>query len=553
MKAMKFAVVFVIVAMAATACAPAAPPAPQVVKETVVVKEEVPVEVTKIVEVAGTPQVKTEIVTATPAPVKEPDKIKIMSPCGAETVADWNYDPILQAVEQATNTDIEMVTVDWGAFIDQINAGAASGAVPDIIGVVDPNLRSTLEKWVADGVIAPFEGAVAEAAPNVLAEYADNPLLNELKINGKIYLQPVGWDKGIFPNMGLLHVRKDLLDKYGMQPPDTFDDYFKYLKTCQEQKDGTGVVFSGTGGVGPAINAFVGTYGAPMRGWVKKDGGYEFWAIQPGVKEGLLLFRKMIEQGLVDPASWELSGDDARAKYVSGEACSYIFNGGGHIGRIQNDMLLVNDKFQEWMLPAPDAGAGSRGYTSEEMFWGTSQIGGMKNNNPEAAARVINYLTSDEGYQLTAAGIEGRDYEVVDGQIKLLAQRAKDGFPTEAGDTGFHPLATCIVSWVPMKWQNWQLLYGKDEAFVKWYEQMMANQGQYQVPAYGTIVTSPKWTDFQPTANDLINTAFVEIVQAKSDDAAGKRYDQFVQDWLSSGGTDAQAEMSQLLTDLYAQ
>lgn len=546
---MKIVVLLVLLSMALSACA--APAAQQVIKETVEVKVEVPVEVTKIVEVEGTPQTITEVVTTTPAPVIAPDKISIMSPCGAETVADWNFDPILQVVEQATNTDIEFTTVDWGAFVDQVNAGAASGQAPDIIGIVGPDQRSTLEQWAADGVIAPFEGAVADAAPNVLAQYESNPQLNDIKINGKIYLQPVGWEQGVFPNMGLLHVRKDLLDKYGMEPPDTFDQYFEYLSTCQKEGDGTGVVFAGSGGVGPALNAFVGAYGAPMRGWVKTDDGFKHWLLAPGVKEGLLLFRRMVADGLVDPASWELDGDAARAKYVSGEACSYIFNGGGHIGRIQNDMLLVNEKFQEWMLPALDAGAGSRGYTSEEMFWGTSQLGGLEGNNPEAAARVLNYLISDEGYQLTAVGIEGRDYEVVDGEITLLDQRTKDGFPTEAGDTGFHPLATCIVSWVPMKWQDWQLLYGKDQAFKDWYALQTENQGKYQIPTWGTLVTSPKWTEFQATSNDLVNIGVNEIVQARDDSTASERYDRLVEEWLAAGGADAQAEMSDVLSQLY--
>ncbi len=138
---------------------------------------------------------------------------------------------------------------------------------------------------------------------------------------------------------------------------------------------------------------------------------------------------------------WEMDGDKARTAYVSGSACSFIFNGGGHIGRIQNDMTLVDPGFQELLLPALDAGKGSRGYMSEPMFWGTTQIAGMKNNNPVAAARVLNYLTSPEGLKLTAIGIEGRDYEMKDGEIALLDQRTKDGFPTEAGDTGAHPLA----------------------------------------------------------------------------------------------------------------
>ncbi len=536
----KTMVVLLLVGLALAACGPQKTPTPQTVEVPV------EVEVTRIVE--GTPE--TVVVTATPVPQVAPDKVTIWTPCGAETVADWNYDPILQAVEQATNTDIEIVSVDWGGFVDQVNAGAASGQVPDIIGIIGPDQRGTLEKWAAEGVIAPFEGEVAAAAPNVLAEYEADPSLVEMMIDGKIYFQPVGWGVGTYPNMGLLHVRKDLLDKYGMQPPDTFDEYFAYLRRCQQEGDGTGVVFAGLGGVGPAINAFVGAYGAPMRGWVKVGDGYEYWAIQPGVEQGLMLFRRMVAEGLVDPASWEMGGDEARAAYVSGQACSYIFNGGGHIGRIQNDMALVDPGFQEWLLPAPDAG-GSRGYTSEEMFWGTSQLGGLPNNNPVAAARVINYLISEEGYRLTAVGIEGRDYEVVDGEIVLLPQRTKDGFPTEAGDTGAHPLATCIVSWVPQEWQNWQLLYGKDQAYKAWFEQMWENQGKYQIPTYGLLSTSPKWNQFLSTSNDLINVAFLDIVRAASDEAASARFDQFVQEWLAAGGADAQAEMSQKLSQLY--
>lgn len=535
----KIMVLILLLSLLITSCTPAATPTP----ETIII--------TKVVEKEGQTVIETVEITSTPVPQVKPDKVTIWSPCGAETVADWNYDPILQAVEQATNTDIEMVNVDWGGFMDQLNAGFASGQAPDIIGIVGPDQRGTLEKWAAEGAIAPFEGAVAEAAPNVLAEYQNDPSLAEMKIDGKIYFQPVGWGNGTYPNMGIIHVRKDLLDKYNMQPPDTFEQYFDYVKTCQQNGDGKGIVFGGETGVGPAINAFAGAFGAPMRGWVKKDSGYEYWATQDGVKQGLLLFRQMVAEGLVDPAVWEMSGDNARAQYVSGGACSYIFNGGGHTGRIQNDMTLVNPSFQEWILPALDAGKGFRGYTSEEMFWGTSQLGGLKTNNPTAAARVINFLISEEGYKLTAVGIEGRDYEVQDGNIVLLPQRIKDGFPTEAGDTGAHPLASCIVSWVPQEWQNWQLMYGKDQAYKDWFEQMWANQGKYQIPTYGLLTTSPLWNDFQATSNDLVNIAFLEIVKATSADAAAARFDQFVKDWLAAGGQAAQNEMSQTLSELY--
>ncbi len=195
------------------------------------------------------------LVTACTAPVAAPpaqpgagagpDKVVIWSPGDNGTVADWNTDPILAEVEKATNTDIEMVKLDWGTFVDQVNAAIASGEVPDIIGVIDPNQRGLLEQWAADGVIAPYEGAVAEAAPNVLKQYEVNPSLSELKIDGKTYFQPISWGDGLYPNMGLLHVRKDLLDKYGMAAPDTFQQYFDYLKKCMDSGDGAGVVFGG--------------------------------------------------------------------------------------------------------------------------------------------------------------------------------------------------------------------------------------------------------------------------------------------------------------------
>ena len=480
-----------------------------------------------------------------------PDKVVIWSPGDNGPVADWNADPILAEVEKATNTDIEMVKIGWDVYGDQVNAAIASGELPDIIGTLDHGNRTLLSQFVRDGVIAPFEGDVAAAAPNIVAEYEQNPSLAEIKMDGKIYFQPISWGAGNEPNMGLIHVRKDLLDKFGMGAPETFEEYFAYLQACKEDGS-TGVVFAANEGVSAAINAFAGAYGLPMRGWVKNDdGSFGFFAVQPQMKEALLLFRKMVADGLVDPVSWESNTDQARSQYVTGQACSLIFNGGGHIGRIQNDLTLSNPEFKEWLLPALDAGSGTRGYTTEPMFWGASMIGNMQGNNPVAAARVLNYLASPEGYQLTAVGVKDIDFQGEGDAIELLPARTERGFPTEAGDTGAHPLATTIVSWVPMEWQEFSLLYGKDQEFKDWFRAMRANQTMHQIPSYGLDTTSPLWTDFVSTSGELIARAFTEIVRAGSDEEAGALFDQFVVDWNSQGGADATTEMSGVLAEMY--
>jgi putative aldouronate transport system substrate-binding protein len=487
------------------------------------------------------------------AAAQKADKVVIWSPGDSGSVSDWATDPIVKAIEAATNTSITVLKIPRDGFVDRVNAAAASGELPDIIGSIVHTNFNLITGWVRDGVVVPFEGDVAKAAPNVLAEYERNPTLNELKVNGKIYAQPVGWGDGNFPNMGLVHVRKDLLDKYNMKPPDSFTEYFAYLDAAI--KDGhSGVVFNGASsetGFARNVNPFAGAYGLPTVGWVKLEKGYGYWAVQPKMKDALLLMRDMIARKLIDEDSWGMK-DEARNAFVSGKPASLIFNGGGHIGRIQNDMDLVGKGAKEWMLPAPTAGQSTRGYTAEPQFWSVTFLGGLRNNNPVAAARVINFLISDEGYKLTAVGVKGVDYEEKNGEILVLPARSQSrGFPKVAGGTGAHPIATAIVSWVPQSWQDWQLLYGKDQAYKDWYKQMWANQGKYQIPMYGSLSTTPLWTEFQPTSDELTNRAFLDIIKADSADKGASLFDKFVKDWAGAGGDKATAEMSALLSTLY--
>ncbi len=492
----------------------------------------------------------TALVPQSMTQAQTPDKVVIWSPGDNGNVKDWNTDPILQQVEKATNTQIEMVKIGWDTFTDRVNAAIASGQPPDIIGVVDHGNKTLITQWATDGVIAPFEGDVANAAPNILAFYKANPPLNALKIGGKIIGVPNFWDSG--PGAGNpIHIRKDLLDKYGMQVPDTLDQYFAYLAACK--KDGLqGVTFSATTSIIAAFQPFAGAQGLPADGWVKTDKGWGYWAVQPGIKDALLLFRSMVANGLVDNKVWESNSDVSRAEYVSGKACSTIWNGGGHIGRIQNDMTIADKTFKEFVVPAPTAGKQFRGYTSPEAsMYGLTFITQMKGNHPVAAARILNYLASDEGLKLTAIGIKGRDYTEDNGAITLLPARAQDGFASEAGDTGSHPLATTLVSWVPQSWQDFALLYGHNQEFKDWYAAMWKNMRKYEIPSKGTLSTSAKWSAFQVTSNELRDRAFLQIVRAASDADSTTLFTQFVSDWNSQGGADAAAEMSGVLDTLY--
>jgi putative aldouronate transport system substrate-binding protein len=183
---------------------------------------------------------------------------------------------------------------------------------------------------------------------------------------------------------------------------------------------------------------------------------------------------------------------------------------------------------------------------------GVTFLGNMDGNNPVAAARVMNFLNSEEGYKLSLLGIDRRHWKMVDGKIKLLQeQRAKDGFPSVQGIAGAHPTIIAITTWIPQKWQDFMLLYGRDQAFEEWYGRMWNNQGRYQIPTYGVLATTPAWTDFQPTGDEIVNNNFTQIVQSDSEREASALFDRTVEDWKRAGGEAATAEMSEKLSELY--
>jgi len=479
------------------------------------------------------------------------DTVNMMLEGTGGGISNWDNDPILQAVEKATNTNIK---IEWvSGLTDLLTARAASGEFPDIASVIDHSAKTFLQLLVDNKQIAPYEGAVAAAAPNVIKEYTDNVNLVELKMDGKIYLQPVYWGRDSFPNMGLLHIRKDILDKYNLKEPTTWNEYVNYLRVCVNKEKINGVTFE----LSPrSFNVYLGSYGIPYTGWFKNtNGNYQYWLTADPVIDAIIAYRGLIAEGLVDPNSFTYAvGSDAmRNAYVSGQVGSFIFNGGGHIGRIQNDMALVNPAFKEWLLPALDCGGGGRGYTEEPMYWGAAVIGGTKTNNPVAAARVINYLISPEGEKLTAIGVEGIDYtyDSTTNKYTMLEAKFNRGFPRAAGPEGSHPLASGIVSWQSQEWQDFILLYGKDKNYENWYKAMFQNQGQYRVKAYGLAITTPEWTAFQATGDDLLTRALAGAFQAATDTEARQIWSKFVQDWKDAGGQKASASVEALLKQLY--
>ncbi|MDX2138863.1 MAG: extracellular solute-binding protein [Chloroflexota bacterium] len=466
---------------------------------------------------------------------------------------------LLQMIEESTNTQIEIVQISWDGYGDRLRAAAASGELPDIFSYYQHNDKNLITQFAEDGLILPFNGDLASLLPTVLTEYEGTPFTSELNVDGNIYMRPSTWGGGTQPNLSLVHVRQDVLDTLGLAQPETFEDFANYLTQCQEATGMNGLVFPGGEASIFYVNVFAGAFGLPFQGWVRTDNGFESPLIQAGMRDGLLILRQMIADGLVDPVTWELTnGNEAKERFIAGSNCAMLFNGGPIDLEIQAALETNVPDAVQLTLPALTTGDGVRGYTMEPQWATATFIAGLPNNHPEAAARVLDYLTTAEFARLSVLGIEGVHYDMVDGQVQLNEEaRLQDGFrPTSDTVFGAHPLAGGVmVDWLNA-WRDAEAYevyigWGKSSEAVERYNTWQENAGMYQIEAFGMFSSTPALAEYQPTLNEIVIRDFLSIIRADTAEEATTLFDTFVQSWLSAGGQQVQDEMSAYLLEVY--
>lgn len=183
MFAKKWALLVALVVIAAMVLPACAPPTPEKIVETVVVTKEVPVEVTRIVEKEAT----------LPAGPTEPINIEvIVDGFGRlEGAAEW-----WQYISEAYHKEHPNITVSYGgaprAWL-QIQPRIVAGTPPDLVLMIELCPFHTL---AAEGKLYPLDDILASPAYGApdksFMDTVISGLLDAAKVNGKIYMFPVG-------------------------------------------------------------------------------------------------------------------------------------------------------------------------------------------------------------------------------------------------------------------------------------------------------------------------------------------------------------------------
>lgn len=225
-----------------------------------------------------------------------------------ETIED---NRALKYIEDTLNIDI---TFDWlvssDSYLDKLNLAITSGSIPDIM-IVNPVQLQQLTEADAIEDLTPYIQKYANA--DILENYAQtkNAALDAATIDGKIMGIPNVQPQADAPIMAF--VRKDWLDKLGLQPPQTVADIEAIAKAFIEQDpDGNGVkdTYGLAGTMNPTgvpsnlhgFDAVFNAYGAfPTLLYRNAEGKIVYGSVQPEAKDALALLARWYQEGIIDP------------------------------------------------------------------------------------------------------------------------------------------------------------------------------------------------------------------------------------------------------------
>lgn len=236
-------------------------------------------------------------------------------------------------------------------------------------------------QYAAAGWTVPFNDVLGSDAAAYMKRYL--PAYAEANsVDGKIVALPA------FADAMFLYYRKDLLDKYGIQPPKTWDELVTASKKVMDgEKDPN---LQGLSFQGKAIEGAVCTFLLPYWSMGKQlvsNGKLNF--DKDAAVKSLAMWKGFVDQGVAKKNISEVATDDTRKEFQAGNVL-FAVNWSYAWGQFNGGESAVKDKVGVVTLPAVQGGEPASCLGGWE--WGVSAY----SNNKTEAQKFVQYLSSPE-------------------------------------------------------------------------------------------------------------------------------------------------------------
>ncbi len=437
---------------------------------------------------------------------------------------------VLQEIEKQTGVRMEVTYVPGADYNAKLNTMIASKTLPDIFDVRDV---PTAIEFRDNGLLMPLDELLAEYGSHILAEIGEDIAIAPVNNDGTVY----GIFKPAPPYSSNLAIRTDWLANLNLAMPTDLDSLYEVMRAFTfDDPDGNGK--DDTIGYVAAMASdnmrmfehIFGAFGICVdKPFLMEDGTVTTYMKAPGYLDAVKYLRKLYQDGIMTPDFATLPQMSAFELLWTGRTGMLDFQS---VGTTNN--WVNGNRYTETPMPTFDfaiiAGpGGSGGPTRQYPPYTQATVISAACKNPEAAMKLLDFLCSEEGNELTYLGVEGVMYEWVDkenGQYKLLGEYTDQATHRAAG--GFVYDTQWSLNNAEIRTMNKQTQEG----------QALARENSVDYPLILTPLQAD--IDYKASLREINQQAFAELILSKGDVDA--EYAAFVERWNNEGGQEYEAE-----------
>lgn len=345
--------------------------------------------------------------------------------------SDWL---LWKAIKDATNVTLKLTIVPMSDYNQKRSLLISSGQAPEIIPKTYPGSEIP---FVSSGAILPVSDYI-DQMPNFSREIKEWGLQNDInslkQADGKFYVLPLLHQT--YTMQYSLAIRQDIFEKNNIPIPNTWDELESALKKLKELYPNSIPMsdrWQGKALIGEALP----TFGVPIAGsdglfdWTQtstvlynssKD-DWEFYPTSQEYKYMLTYFNRLVKEGLLDPASFTQTDDQAVQKFVTGKSFVIMTNTQeiqNMINRMNETLGQGNFKVTQILPLAGPKGGVIAGNRLENGIMISSKA--KDDPNFPQLLKFVDWLWySEAGQTLTKWGVEGVTYQKVNGKFQLMS------------------------------------------------------------------------------------------------------------------------------------
>ncbi|QHW31888.1 extracellular solute-binding protein [Paenibacillus rhizovicinus] len=377
-------------------------------------------------------------------PYKKDVTLDIWIPANSN-IADMNNQAVKKQMEKLTGIKANFISPPVGQEADAFTLMISSGDLPDII--MEPErYPGGFEAGVNDGAYLDLTDKMEKNAPNYTEWRNSDETRRKTTItdSGKV----LGF-YGIAPYsewtwFGML-IKKEALEKTGMEVPNTIDEWHQFLLKCKEVGYSEPLNYGST--YGQIFTGIInGAFGVWDWTFLDSNGKVQWGPAQPKAKDYLATMQQWNKEGLLNK-DWATADFNQRMASAISAKTAVMMDSPDTMWsywKQQNNIDFVG-------ALNPVLNAGDKSATTYKNFERTGRSAAIstKSKNVEAAMAWLDFAYSKKGWEMLNYG----EY----GKVHLIDENGKPYYPADSyvyKDPDGQPVSTALDKYRMHSWPD---------------------------------------------------------------------------------------------------